>query len=378
VKTRLLQSLCERTTHHLTQPRICQRLDISCQHRLTTCCLDSCILRGTQHLHRPQAFGRSSFTRHSIAHSSKDLFLQIAHIRKHDHEQYYKQPHHSSAISILETGSTMPGSHDPSVENLRLHEHIVGSEKRTHHVVKTMTSAPTARQSARPPAKPETVARPQAQSKAGSQSGSKRGEATEVSRHEKEMLIVTVIEEGEDDENLPPKAPSAAHASSKHGSKKVPSVKPPPSHASNHSHHGRRQSRDIFHIPEGIPPPPGFSRMPDFPDMAPMAPMPEIPMFDGRENREMALVRTVPPPPARSVASGASRLVAQRYPASHVSHHSKSSHHSKKSGKSKAIEGDGKDSELVDVLVEEVHEVTKRRFVVKVPAEKARDFRFAD
>jgi hypothetical protein len=272
----------------------------------------------------------------------------------------------------------MPGSHDLSVENLRLHEHIVGSEKRTHHVVKTMTSAPTARHSARPPAKPETVARTHAPSKAGSQSGSKRGEATEVSRHEKEMLIVTVIEEGGDDENLPPKAPSAAHTSSKHGSKKAPSVKPPASHASNHSRHSHRQSRDIFNLPAGIPPPPGFSRMPDFPDMAPMAPMPENPTFEVGETREMALVRTAPPPPARSVASGASRLVAQRYPASHVSHYSKSSHHSKKSGKAKALESSSKYSELVDVLVEEVHEVTKRRFVVKVPAEKARDFRFAD
>ncbi|KAI4846362.1 hypothetical protein E4T44_05104 [Aureobasidium sp. EXF-8845] len=143
-----------------------------------------------------------------------------------------------------------------------------------------------------------------------------------------------------------------------------------------HPHH--RQSRDIFHIPAGIPPPPGFSRMPDFPDIPPMAPMAEIPEFIVGENKEWALVKMVPPPPARSVASGASKLVAQRYPASHVSHHSKSSHHSKKSGKSKIIERSSKDSELVDVLVEEVHEVTKRRFVVKMPSDKVRDFRFAD
>jgi hypothetical protein len=274
----------------------------------------------------------------------------------------------------------MPGSHDLSVENLRLHEHIVDSEKHTQHVVKSVTTAPTARHSARPPAKPDTVARPQAPSKAGSQIGSKRGGVTEVSRHERKTLIVTVIEE-EEDENLPPKAPSAAHAYSKHGSKKAPSVKPPASHASHHSHHSHhshRQSKDIFHIPAGIPPPPGFSRMPDFPIMAPMAPMAEIPAFEIAENKEMALVKAGPPLPARSVAPGASKMVAQRYPASHGSHHSKSSHSSKKSSKSKAHESGSKDSELVDVLVEEVHEVTKRRFVVKMPGDKVRDFRFAD
>jgi hypothetical protein len=270
----------------------------------------------------------------------------------------------------------MPGSHDLSVENLRLHEHIVDSQKQTHHVVKTMTSAPTAHQSARPSAKPEIVARSKPPSKAGSQAGSKREGVTETSRHEKEVLIVTVIEEGGHDENLPPKARSAACTSSKHGSKKAPSVKAPASHASHHSHHSHRQSRDIFHIPAGIPPPPGFSRMPDFPEMPPMVPMAEIPDFIAGENKELALV--VPPSPARSVASGASKLVAQRYPASHVSHQSKSSHHSKKSGKSKALEGSSKDSELVDVLVEEVHEVTNRRFVVKMPGDKVRDFRFAD
>jgi hypothetical protein len=272
----------------------------------------------------------------------------------------------------------MSGSHDLSVENLRLHEHIVGSQKQAHHVVKTMTSAPTARHSAKPPAKPETVAKSQAHPKAGSQAGSKREGVTGTSRHEKEVLIVTVIEEGGHDENLPPKAPSAAHTSSKHGSKKAPSVNPPASHASHHSHNSHRPSRDIFHIPAGVPPPPGFSRMPDFPGMPPIVPMAEIPDFIARENRELALVKVVPPPPARSVASGASKLVAQRYPASHVSHHSKSSHHSKKSRKSRALEGSSKDSELVDVLVEEVHEVTKRRFVVKMPGDKVRDFRFAN
>ncbi|KAI4747824.1 hypothetical protein E4T50_01913 [Aureobasidium sp. EXF-12298] len=271
----------------------------------------------------------------------------------------------------------MPGSHDLSVENLRLHEHIVDSQKHTQHVVKSVTTAPTARQSARPPAKPDTVARSQAPPKAASQAGSKRGGVTEVSRHEREALIVTVIEEGED-ENLPPKAPSAAHASSKHGSKKAPSVKPPASHASHHSHHSHRQTKDIFHIPAGIPPPPGFSRMPDFPEFAPIAPMAEIPPFEMTQNKEMALVKVGSPPPARSVASGASKMVAQRYPASHVSHHSKSSHHSKKSSKSKDHEGGSEDSELVDVLVEEVREVTKRRFLVKMPGDKVRDFRFAD
>jgi hypothetical protein len=272
----------------------------------------------------------------------------------------------------------MPGSHDLSVENLRLHEHIVGSQKQTHHVVKTMTSAPTVRHSAKPPPKPETVAKSQAPPKAGSQAGSKREGVTETSRHEKEVLIVTVIEEGGHDENLPPKAPSAAHNSSKHGSKKASSVKAPASHASHRSHHSHRQSRDIFHIPAGIPPPPGFSKMPDFPDMPPMVPMADIPDFTTGGNKEMALVTMVPPPPARSVASGASKLVAQRYPASHVSHHSKSSHHSKKSGKSKALESTDKDSELVDVLVEEVHEVTRRRFVVKMPGDKVRDLSFAN
>ncbi|KAI4812125.1 hypothetical protein E4T44_10902 [Aureobasidium sp. EXF-8845] len=259
----------------------------------------------------------------------------------------------------------MSGSHDLSVENLRLHEHIVGSQKQALHVVKTMTSAPTARHSAKPPAKPETVAKFQAPPKAGSQAGSKREGVTETSRHEKEVLIVTVIEEGGHDENLSPKAPSAAHTSSKHGSKKAPSVKPPASHASHHSHHSDRPSRDIFQIPVGIPPPPGFSRMPDFPGMPPIVPMAKIPDFIAREDRELAIVKVSPPPPARSVASGASKLVAQRYPASH-------------SGKSKALESSSKDSELVDVLVEEVHEVTKRRFVVKMPSDKVRDFRFAN
>ncbi|KAH0286819.1 hypothetical protein M436DRAFT_66165 [Aureobasidium namibiae CBS 147.97] len=270
----------------------------------------------------------------------------------------------------------MPGSHDLSVENLRLHEHIVDSQKHTQHVVKTVTTAPTARHGARPPAKPETVARSKAPSKASSQAGSKRGEAIESSKHEKEVLIITVIEEG-GDEDLPPKAPSVAHASSKHESKKAPSVEPPASRSSHHSHHSHRQSKDIFHIPAGIPPPPGFARMPDLPVMPSMVPVAEIPAFDMGDHKEMALIM-IPPPPARSVASGASKLVAQRYPASHVSHRSKSSHASKKSSKSKAPVNSSNESELVDVLVEEVHEVTKRRYVVKMPRDKARDFKFAD
>ena len=108
-----------------------------------------------------------------------------------------------------------------------------------------------------------------------------------------------------------------------------------------------------------------------------MVPMAEIPTFNMGDNKEMALIM-IPPPPARSVASGAPKLVAQRYPASHVSHHSKSSHASKKSSKSKALANGSHDSDLVDVLVEEVREVTKRRYVVKMPRDKARDFKFAD
>lgn len=270
----------------------------------------------------------------------------------------------------------MPGSHDLSVENLRLHEHIVGSEKHAQHVIKTVTTAPTARHSARPPAKPETAAQAKARSKAGSHAGSKRGETTGTPKHEKEALIVTVIEEG-GDENLPTKAPSAAHDSSKHESKKAPSVKPPASHSSHHSHRSHHQSKDIFLIPAGVPPPPGFSRMPDLPVVTPMVPMAEIPPFEIRENKEMALVM-VSPPLAKSVASGASRMVAQRYPASQVSHHSKSSHSSKKSSKSKALEGSYNDSDLVDVLVEEVHEVTRRRYVVTMPGDRVRGFKFAD
>ncbi|CAD0110574.1 unnamed protein product [Aureobasidium uvarum] len=270
----------------------------------------------------------------------------------------------------------MPGSHDLSVENLRLHEHIVGSEKHTQHVVKSVTSVPTAHHSARPPAKPASVARSQTPSKVASKAGSKRGGTTEASRHEREVLVVTVIEEGGEDENLPPKAPSIAHGSSKHGSKKASSAKAPKSHGTHHSHRSRHERQDIYHIPAGIPPPPGFSQMPDFVDMPPM---PKIPEFGMGENKETALVKMPPPPPpARSIASGASKLVAQRYPASHTSHKSKSSHHSKTSGKSRALGGSSKDIELMDVLVEEVHEITRRRFVVKMPGDKIRDWRFAD
>ncbi|THY94663.1 hypothetical protein D6C93_05272 [Aureobasidium pullulans] len=273
----------------------------------------------------------------------------------------------------------MPGSHDLSEENLRMHEHIVGTERTTQHIVRTVTSVPAAKKSARPPAKPETVARSKAASKAGSKAGSKH----ETSKQEKEVLVVTVIEEDDDEVGLPPPAPSVAHASSKHDSKKAPSVKTvaPASVASRHSHHSHRDRRDIFHIPAGIPPPPGFSKMADFPSMPPMPPMREIPKIDVVEGHEMALMHMPPPPPARSVASGASRKVAHRYPASHVSHHSKISHHSKMSSKSKAMEagaGGKTEAELLDVLVEEVHEVTRRRFVVKMPGDKVREWGFRD
>ncbi|THZ77175.1 hypothetical protein D6C84_08576 [Aureobasidium pullulans] len=273
----------------------------------------------------------------------------------------------------------MPGSHDLSEENLRMHEHIVGTERTTQHIVRTVTSVPAAKKSARPPAKPETVARSKAASKAGSKAGSKH----ETSKQEKEVLVVTVIEEDDDEVGLPPPAPSVAHASSKHDSKKAPSAKPaaPASVASRHSHHSHRDRRDIFHIPAGIPPPPGFSKMADFPSMPPMPPMREIPEIDVVEGHEMALMHMPSPPPARSVASGAPRKVAHRYPASHASHHSKISHHSKMSSKSKAMEagaGGKTEAELLDVLVEEVHEVTRRRFVVKMPGDKVREWGFRD
>ncbi|THX26423.1 hypothetical protein D6D12_06234 [Aureobasidium pullulans] len=279
----------------------------------------------------------------------------------------------------------MPGSHDLSEENLRMHEHIVGTERTTQHIVRTVTSVPAAKKSARPPAKPETVARCKAASKAGSKTaskaGSKAGSKHETSKQEKEVLVVTVIEEDDDAVGLPPPAPSVAHASSKHDSKKAPSAKPAASVASRHSHHSHHDRRDIFHIPAGIPPPPGFSKMPDFPSMPPMQPMREIPEIDVVAGHEMALMHMPPPPPARSVASGASRKVAHRYPASHVSHHSKISHHSKMSSKSKAMEagaGGKTEAELLDVLVEEVHEVTRRRFVVKMPGDKVREWGFRD
>ncbi|KEQ81225.1 hypothetical protein M438DRAFT_280113 [Aureobasidium pullulans EXF-150] len=275
----------------------------------------------------------------------------------------------------------MPGSHDLSEKNLRMHEHIVGTERTTQHIVRTVTSVPAAKKSARPPAKPETVARSKAASKAGSKADSKAGSKHETSKQEKEVLVVTVIEEDDDEVGLPPPAPSVAHASSKHDSKKATSAKPAASVASRHSHHSHHDRRDIFHIPAGIPPPPGFSKMPDFPSMPPMPPMREIPEIDVVAGHEMALMHMPPPPPARSVASGASRKVAHRYPTSHVSHHSKISHHSKMSSKSKAIEagaGGKTESELLDVLVEEVHEVTRRRFVVKMPGDKVREWGFRD
>ncbi|KAI5204333.1 hypothetical protein AUEXF2481DRAFT_27225 [Aureobasidium subglaciale EXF-2481] len=266
----------------------------------------------------------------------------------------------------------MPGSHDLSVENLRIHEHIVGSEKYNKRIFKSVTTVPTARHGARPPAKPDTVARSHAPAKAASKTASRHQEVTHASRHENEVLVVTVIEE-DDEDVLPPCAPSVGHVSSRHGSKKLPSVKPPASHVSHHSHHSRHQMHDVYHIPEAIPPPPGFSRMPDMPVMEPMSEMAEL---KDMGNNELALVHMPPPSPPRSVASVASRQLAQRYP---ISHHIKASHHSKTSGKSKAVDsglGVSTDPEMLDVLVEEVHEVTRRRFSVKMPGDKIKQWGF--
>lgn len=254
----------------------------------------------------------------------------------------------------------MPGSHDLSVENLRLHERIVDSEKQTeHHVIKTTTSGPTtAKHSARPPPKPSSVAK---KSQAASKAGSKR----EGSVRDKEVLVVTVIEEDEDEDHgkLPPKAPSLA---SKHSANKAVSANPAKSKVS--SHRGNHKNTwDIYNIPKGIPPPPGFVKIPELASMS-LPPLPEHP-----ENQQMALVKVS----AASVVEAANeeKLVAKRYPASsHTSHHSKSSYHSKKSNKTKAIESG--DAEFRDVVYEEVREVTRRRYVVKMPGDKIAEWKF--
>ncbi|KAG9602423.1 hypothetical protein KCU77_g251, partial [Aureobasidium melanogenum] len=257
----------------------------------------------------------------------------------------------------------MPGSHDLSVENLRLHERIAESENHIKHVVKTATSTPTAKYSVRPPAKPATVVRSRAHSKAGSKAGSKQ----EVSEHDKEVLVVTVIEEEDEEENLPPKAPSLA---SKH--KNAREAKPPASKVSSqHSKHSRKW--DVYHIPVGIPLPPGFSKLPEIAGLS---------SLDDEERNKMALVKIPVSSPPRSTASGAavslSNLIAKRFPASSnvsSSHHSKNpSQHSK----TKALEsrggggggGSGSSGHLRDVVFEEVREVTRRRYVVKMSADE--------
>ncbi|KAH0030460.1 hypothetical protein KCU78_g3065, partial [Aureobasidium melanogenum] len=270
----------------------------------------------------------------------------------------------------------MPGSHDLSVENLRLHERIVEEEKQSKRVVKTATSAPTAKHSARPPAKPATVVTSQVGSKAGSKAGSKIGSKAEsktgskheTSHHNKEVLVVTVIEEGDEEEgeeNSPPKAPSLA--SKHHNSKKPPSSANPPASKVS-SHHNRNW--DLYHIPAGIPLPPGFSKVSEFA---------ALPNFDVKEYNDMALVRLPSLPAARSITSGAAlpeKQVAKRYPASsHVSssHHSKiSSHHTK----TKVLEDGGGGADFGDVVFEEVREVTKRRYVIKMPADKIVEWRY--
>lgn len=270
----------------------------------------------------------------------------------------------------------MPGSHDLSVENLRLHERIVESEKQTKHVVKTTTSAPTAKHSVRPPPKPDTVARSQNHSKSGSKAGSKRGGSTKESINKKEILVVTVIEEEDEDDDLPPKAPSVTDTASKYSDKKpLSSAKAPPSHASHHSHRSNHKSWDIYHIPEGIPLPPGFSKFPEVAEM----PLAQTHSFKVQENDQTALIKLPSSQPVKSVASGvAEKMVAKRFPASsHVSHHSKSSsHHSKTSNKSKATKSGSQDAELRDVIFEEVREVTRRRYVVKMPGHKIREWRY--
>lgn len=287
----------------------------------------------------------------------------------------------------------MPGSHDLNVENLRLHERSVGKEKfdtRSDYVVRTVTeatrSAVKSRGSGRPPAKPATVVREtrsaKAGSKAGSNDGSKAGSKAglkanskqEISEHDKEILIVTVIEEDEDDkaETLPPKAPSTIHTRVS----KTASAKPPaavhPSHHSHHSHHSTHSRKfDLYNIPVGIPLPPGFSRVPKIKEMDGL---------DAKE-REMALVK-LPSLAAAKSTSGTlpEKQIARRFPTpSHV----RSSHHS--NSKTKALEsggGAGRRNEgrwdgydRGDMIFEEVREVTRRRYVVKMPEDKSGEWR---
>lgn len=239
----------------------------------------------------------------------------------------------------------MPGSHNLRVENLRLHEReMAESEKRqSRHVVKTVTSAATAKHGVRPPANPETVV--------PSPAGSKHGGSVKESKDNKQVLVVTVIEE-EDDEDLPPKVPSVVQSASRHGSKASASRA---SHAlSQHSNH--RKDWDIYHIPAGIPPPPGFSKLPE---LATMVSLPEPP----NSNIQTALAKLPAPPSPKPGA-----LVAKRFPTSSHddgSRHSKpSSQHSKTSSKTKAVESEGR-----DVVFEEVREVTRRRYVVRMPGD---------
>ncbi|CAD0093897.1 unnamed protein product [Aureobasidium mustum] len=219
----------------------------------------------------------------------------------------------------------MPGSHDLSVENLRLHERIVDSEKQTkHHVIKTTTSAPTtAKHSIRPPPKPSSVAKKRDGSQTHSKANSKTGSKRDGSVRDKEVLVVTVIEEDEDEDagKLPPKAPSLA---SRHSGNKAVPAKPAKSKVSSH-HDNHKNTWDIYNIPEGIPPPP--------------------------RNEQMALVK-VPAPPVVDTANEGKL----------------------KSNKTKAIESG--DAEFRDVVFEEVREVTRRRYVVKMPGDKIAEWKF--
>ncbi|KAH0387744.1 hypothetical protein KCU92_g1411, partial [Aureobasidium melanogenum] len=286
----------------------------------------------------------------------------------------------------------MSGSHDLSIQNLRLHERIVEEERQNKRVVESAASAAfTARHSsARPPAKPATVvtcqADPKMGSKAGSKMGSKAGSKAEsktgskhqTSHHNKEVLVVTVIEEGEEEEEeetLPPEAPSLSSKHKPAREAKLPASKVSSHHHSQHSNH-RNKNWDIYHIPTGIPLPPGFSKVrPEFVELP-------------KETNDMALVKLPSLPAAESTVSAAVALsgkqVVKRYPpaSSHVgsssSHHSKtSSHHTK----TKVFEdggggrvGDGGD--FRDVVFEEVRQVTKRRYVIRMPADEIGEWRF--
>ncbi|KAI4743260.1 hypothetical protein E4T50_06342 [Aureobasidium sp. EXF-12298] len=284
----------------------------------------------------------------------------------------------------------MSGSHDLSVQNLRLHERIVEEERQNKRVVESANSAVTARHSsARPPAKPATVVTCQADSKmgykAGSKMGSKAGSKAEpktgskhqTSHHNKEVLVVTVIEEEEgeeEEETLPPKAPSLSSKHKPAHEAKPPAFKVSSHHHSQHSNH-RNKNCDIYHIPTGIPLPPGFSKV---------RPVP-------KEANDMALVK-LPSlvPAAKSTVSAAAALsekqVTRRYPpaSSHVGS-SSSSHHSKTSSrhtKTKVLEdggdggGGGGSRDFRDVVFEEVRQVTKRRYVIGLPADEIGEWRF--